>query len=284
MAPKSTVNLPYFDCLLQELAQNNADMQLAFGRHVHWGYWEDPKSADSSIEDFAQAAERLTRQVCDAAQINQGDRILDVGCGFGGAIASLNERFAPLTLVGLNLDNRQLARAREQVKPNPGNHIEFVEGNACQLPFPDNSFDVVLAIECIFHFPSRQCFFQEAQRVLRPGGKLALSDFVLAPRVYPWIRLLSILAPDRVSLTYGPINTNFTLQKYHQLSQEKNLVITKTQNITEQTLPTYPIVKKLFRDAGNQNAETATAIVQMISQWKILRYLILGFELTEKNI
>ena len=279
MAPQSTVNLPYFDCLLQELARNNAEMELAFGRHVHWGYWQDPNLADSSVEDFAQAAERLTQQVCDTATINPGDRILDVGCGFGGAIASLNERCSPLTLVGLNLDNRQLTRAREQIKPNSGNHIEFVEGDACQLPFPDHSFDVVLAIECIFHFPSRQRFFQETRRVLRPGGKLTLSDFVLAPGVSPWIKLFSNLTSDRISQTYGPINANFTLQNYHQLSQQEHLVITNEQDITSQTLPTYSVVKKIFRDAGNKNAENATETIQWVSRWKILRYLILGFEL-----
>ena len=279
MAPESTVNLPYFDCLLQELAKNNTEMELAFGRHVHWGYWEDPNSADSSIEDFAQAAERLTQQVCDAAQINPGDRILDVGCGFGGAIASLNERFSPLTLVGLNLDERQIARAREQINPNPGNQIEFVQGNACQLPFPDNAFDVVLAIECIFHFPSRQRFFQEARRVLRPGGKFALSDFVLAPDVSPWVKLWSALAPDKISQTYGSINANFTLQNYRQLSQKEDLVVIKEQDITIQTLPTYSVVKKLFRDAGNKNAEAATATIHLISHWKLLRYVILSFEL-----
>ena len=279
-----TVNLPYFDCLLQELARNNAAIELAFGRHVHWGYWQKPHLADSSVENFAQAAEQLTQQVCAAAEINPGDRILDVGCGFGGAIASLNERFAPLALVGLNLDNRQLVRAREQIKPNPGNHIKFVQGDACQLPFPDNSFDVVLAIECIFHFPSRQRFFQEARRVLRPGGTLALSDFVLAPGVYPWMKLYGFLMSDRISQSYGSINANFTLQNYRQLSQRENLVITKEHDITSQTLPTYPIVKKLFRDAGNTNAENATATIEWVSRWKILRYLILGFELSGKNI
>src|SRR5438034_5931485 len=45
------------------------------------------------------------------------------------------------------------------------------EADACALPFPDASFDRVLAVECIFHFPSRLRFLKEAARVLKPGGR-----------------------------------------------------------------------------------------------------------------
>jgi hypothetical protein len=85
---------PYFDTLFQLLQDNDPDTLAAFGRHVHWGYWESPDSADGSAQDYARAAERLCRRVCDAADIRDGQRIVDVGCGFGGTIASLNERFA----------------------------------------------------------------------------------------------------------------------------------------------------------------------------------------------
>ena len=148
------INLPYFDLLLEEFGKENPEALEAFGRHVHWGYWDYPAAADGSISDFALAAERLCRRVCDAGKVGNGQRILDCGCGFGGTIASLNERFSDLQLVGLNIDDRQLDRAREQVQPQNNNQIEFIQGNACELPFEDNSFDVVLAVECIFHFPS----------------------------------------------------------------------------------------------------------------------------------
>jgi cyclopropane fatty-acyl-phospholipid synthase-like methyltransferase len=87
----------------------------AFGRHVHWGYWENPKKADGSVSDFVAAAENLCQRVCDAASVKDGAKLLDVGCGFGGTIASLNERITNTVLVGLNIDERQLIRARSNL-------------------------------------------------------------------------------------------------------------------------------------------------------------------------
>ena len=161
MRTDNKVNLPYFDHLLTALNENNEDVKKSFGRHVHWGYWQQPEQAVQTADDFAIAAENLTAQVCSVANIKGNQRILDVGCGFGGTVAYLNEKYNDMELLGLNLDDRQLVRAKEQVQAIANNKIQFQQGNACVLPFSDNSFDVVLAVECIFHFPDRKQFFQE---------------------------------------------------------------------------------------------------------------------------
>ncbi|OVE80471.1 SAM-dependent methyltransferase, partial [bacterium I07] len=80
------------------LERGNPDVEKIFGRHVHWGYWEHSADANHSNGDFMSASERLCRMICDKAGIRSGMRILDVGCGFWGTIASLNERFESLEL------------------------------------------------------------------------------------------------------------------------------------------------------------------------------------------
>ncbi|MEO0868370.1 MAG: class I SAM-dependent methyltransferase, partial [Cyanobacteria bacterium J06642_11] len=204
------IPMPYFDILLEQLRLGNPTVRQAFGRHVHWGYWADPTQADGSIKDFAIAAETLCQRVYTAANVKERDRLLDVGCGFGGTIASLNEQFQNLDLTGLNIDPRQLERARQEIQPLHQNQIHFVEGNACELPFEDNSMDVILAVECIFHFPSREIFFQEAQRVLRPGGCLGICDFVSTPIFKATQQFLDRFINPVVAGTFGRADSNVT--------------------------------------------------------------------------
>jgi ubiquinone/menaquinone biosynthesis C-methylase UbiE len=272
------VQLPYFDRLIEQLNQNNPQTVDAFGRHVHWGYWSNPALADGSIANFALAAEELCQRVCNAGKPQDGLRILDAGCGFGGTIASLNERFSNLELVGINIDERQIARARDKVLAQNNNQIEFVCGDACELPFADNSFDVVYAVECIFHFPSRERFFAEVRRVLRPGGRLAISDFVPPSLVFPALKLVGGLLHSSVAPTYGSVDSSYTIADYRKLAQKLGFTLTVAEDITANTLPTYPVVKKIFSEIGTLEDANITGTIELASRWRFLLYWILGFE------
>ena len=272
---------PYFDMLFQRLGAGEADTATAFGRHVHWGYWAQPETAERTAEDYAAAAEAMCRQVCDAAGVRDGMRVLDVGCGFGGTIASLNERFGDLELVGVNIDPRQLERARELVRPRPGNRVTFVEADACRLPFPPGSFDVVLAVECVFHFPSRADFFAGAARVLSDGGTLTVSDFVPPAEHLPLLRQHGTGADDATRQTYGHVDLLCTRDDYDRLAAAAGLAPAEARDITEHTLPTYDFLRAHQR-AWKQAAEArqydrATGRLEVASRMGWLKYTILRF-------
>jgi ubiquinone/menaquinone biosynthesis C-methylase UbiE len=278
MSIKTKVTLPYFDHLLSFLQNDNNVIEKSFGRHVHWGYWERPNQATLTTDDFMVAAENLSAKICSSAKVTNKLRILDVGCGFGGTIAHLNENYTNMELLGLNLDDRQLQRARTKVLASENNKIQFQQGNACSLPFPDNSFDVVLAVECIFHFPDRKIFFAEAFRVLKSGGYLALSDFVPTQALLP---LMKINIPKVIDKRfYGNCNVQCTSEGYKTLADKTGFNIVVENDITTNTLPTYSYLRSiaLKEKLFIPNAFIETLAVEIFSRIRLLKYQLFSFQ------
>lgn len=143
---------PYFDLLFSRISDQHHATTTAFGRHVHWGFWQEPSRATCDASDYARAAERLCALVCDSAEIDSGQFICDVGCGFGGTIARLNELHTGTHLTGINIDARQLERAKALVTAKNANEIAFVNAAAERLPLDDESCDVLLSVEAVFHY------------------------------------------------------------------------------------------------------------------------------------
>jgi cyclopropane fatty-acyl-phospholipid synthase-like methyltransferase len=272
-------SLPYFDHVLQRLAAGDPQLERCFGTHVHWGYWQDPDTTrQRARQEFPEAAEALTRLLLDQAQLQAGQSVLDVGCGFGGTIASLNRNWDHLDLTGLNLDARQIERARQSVRPRAANTIDWVVADACALPQAAASVDVVLAVECIFHFPSRQAFLREVQRVLRPGGRLVLSDFVpCRPLALALRALQSLRGAPFSSGTYGPIDCRWDRGRYARQARRHGLQLRNDADITAHTLPTYGVVRDLFEAMGAAAAVEDTARLEQLSRRSWLRYRILTF-------
>ena len=104
---------------------------------------------------------------------SQGRRILDVGCGDGALATALARRGAILT--GVDTDPRMLAAGRERARAETV-EITLVEGNAGALPFPDETFDVVLAVTVLCFAGDAERAVGEMARVLKPGGRLVIGE------------------------------------------------------------------------------------------------------------
>lgn len=275
--------MPYFDYLLAAFEKGHESLEKSFGHHVHWGYWEFPDQAQQTLEDFSVATESLSQLIYHAAQVTDSQAVLDVGCGFGGTISSLNNQYQTMKLTGINIDERQILRARQQISPQGANEISFQQGDACALPFADNSFDVVLAVECIFHFSSRKQFFKEVNRVLKPGGYLALSDFLLNKRLSKFYN--SSLSKKLTHGFFGSCNVDYSKEDYYKLAHENNLCAEFEKNITKNTLPTYTYLKSLINTAVFSLKDKLKAAgiiltiicIESLSKMGLLEYFVFSF-------
>ncbi|MGB9750616.1 class I SAM-dependent methyltransferase [Roseiflexus castenholzii] len=279
---RSQVGLTYFERVLERRRAADPVALTAFGRHVHFGFWEEPARADGSIADFVRAADALTLRIIRAGNVRSGHRVLDVGCGIGGTLALLNESFDQVELLGLNIDPSQIEQARYVACARPGNLVDFSIGDAMRLPYADESFDTVLAVECSFHFPNRDLFLREAYRVLRPGGRLALSDFVPTWLMRTALWMLGGSIERIIEPSFGPFDLSYTLGVYQRTARRIGLQPVVIDDITRGLLPTFPVWRKLIRYLLPDHygmAELFTAF-GWLHRLRLMRYMVLAFEKT----
>lgn len=102
-------------------------------------------------------------------------RILDVGCGTGKFASRVLEKFPETSVWGIDLCHGMLEQGMHRVKHWQGRY-QVAEANAERLPFADNSFDVVTCTHSFHHYPDQVRAAREMHRVLRPGGRLFISE------------------------------------------------------------------------------------------------------------
>jgi ubiquinone/menaquinone biosynthesis C-methylase UbiE len=132
-----------------------------FGRFILW--------------DMNRHHDKLTDWGLSHVAIKPNDKVLDVGCGGGRTIKKLAEIANAEKVYGIDYSDGSVAAARKtNARKIDSGHVEIQTGSVSQLPFADNTFDLVTAIETHLFWPDLVNDFREILRVLKPGGPLLI--------------------------------------------------------------------------------------------------------------
>ena len=140
---------------------------------MHFGY------EDGGGSTHAASLTNANRVLADIAAVRYGDRVLDAGCGLGGSSLWLaRERGARVVGIALGADQVAFAQ-RDADRRGLSGQVRFLAADYTATPFAPASFDVVWAQESLCHATQKENFFLEAARLLAPGGRLIIADFML---------------------------------------------------------------------------------------------------------
>ncbi len=158
---------------LYELSDPHIDFANRTTRYVNIGYWE----RDNLTIDEAGAA--MAIRLAEAVQLGPDDDVVDVGCGYGEQDFLWLREGKARTVHALDVTPTPIRAAHERaVAEEVADRLHFEVGSATELPLADACADRVVALDSAMHFPTREVFFREALRVLRPGGLVGTIDTV----------------------------------------------------------------------------------------------------------
>ncbi len=149
-----------------------------WGEHMHHGFY----GVDGKEEkDRKQAQIDLIEEILSWSGVEQAENILDVGCGIGGSSLYLAAKLGAKA-TGITLSPVQAKRANQRARElGFAARTNFQVADAQEMPFADNSYDLVWSLESGEHMPNKTKFIQECHRVLKPGGKLIVVTWCHRP-------------------------------------------------------------------------------------------------------
>lgn len=204
------------------------------GDHFHFGYFR------TGEEDLSQAALEMVEELLDLCGLESRHRVLDVGCGIGGAAIYIHEKYG-CAVDGISNSEAGVRIAEGLSRERGYDAVRFKVADALQNGFPDETFDLVWIMEASHPIEDKAALSRECFRVLKKGGRLAMCDLVQL-RTLPFREgLRNMIANLRDFLfapkVWGPAHIT-TLGRLCDVLVDTGFIDLRVVNVTDKVIPT----------------------------------------------
>jgi len=252
--------------------------------HVHHGYWL------TGSETVEQAVEALVDLLADRLDLHPGQKLCDIGCGYGATAQYLASRHN-LHVTGMTVSGAQAEQARTRVASS-GN-VSIHQRDWLENGLAAECFDRAYAIESSEHMPDKQRFFDEAFRTLKPGGLFAVCAWLASDNPRPW-QVRHLLEPI---CREGRLPGMGDEADYLALAQRSGFAPVSVEDLSDRVSRTWWIcigrlIKQLFTrprdmkflfDKAETNRVFAVTLFRLLLayQTRAMRYCLLVFKRDE---
>ncbi|MBA4140165.1 MAG: methyltransferase domain-containing protein [Segetibacter sp.] len=203
---------------------------------LHFGYY------DNKATNHRQAILRANEVLAEWAGIKKGSKIVDAGCGLGHSTEWLSKHYDAI-VTGITIVPRQVETIQKRLLKHPVKNVDFLIADYLNMPFPDNSLDVVWAFESVCHANNKLDFYKEAFRVLKPGGKLVMAEYLRNERPMNESKE-TILKEIFISWAIPDLDT---LPEHYNQAMKAGFTSFKNKDVTEHVIKSYRNLRETCR-------------------------------------
>lgn len=224
------------------------------GSDIHIGLYKTGK------ETIAEASMAMTRHLLECSGVQPGQRVLDIACGFGGTLRTLARMGCRVR--GIDISEVCIARARSiNAAAGLSDAIDVAVGDFHTIESGDRAWDAVICQEALIHSPDRPAVFGEVFRILRSGGKFAISDILTAEGA-------DISMVERAFARLGAA-AGATVRDYQDMARGAGFDIVHVEERPEDIGTHYArLAARLAEPIASFDPEAARSIRKSIAHWQ----------------